>query len=177
MTAGDWKEKNLLTFKGPGGSQPYSGLAFDKAGNLYGTTQAGGKYNKGVVFKLAREAGGKWKETILHSFRGGSDGDAPSSTPIFDKAGNLYGMTGEGGDPACTGNGYGCGTVFKLTPGKDGRWKETVLHRFTAGSDGSLPVGGLAIDAAGRLYGTTAGGGNAGCYDNGGCGVVFEITP
>ena len=172
VKGGRWKEKALYTFTGSGGGNPWDGLVFDRAGNLYGTTRDGGKYDKGVVFKLAHGAGGKWKETVLHSFKGGSDGDQSFSTPVFDKAGNLYGTTSYGGDSACN-----CGTVFELTRGANGRWKETVLHRFTGGSDGSVPEFGLTIDGAGRLYGATFFGGNTGCYNNGGCGVVFEITP
>ena len=88
------------------------------------------------------------------------------------QTGNLYGTTPYGGDPACN-----CGTVYKLTPGSGGHWNETVLYRFTGGADGIIPESSLAIDAAGNLYGTTFFGGNPGCYLNGGCGVVFEITP
>jgi uncharacterized repeat protein (TIGR03803 family) len=167
---GSWKEKTLYTFNGLEGS-PFAGLVFDKAGNLYGTTRGGGKYSAGTVFKLAPLKGGEWKETVLHSFKGGSDGKEPFSTPILDKAGNLYGTTSYGGS-TCN-----CGTVFKLTPSSGGRWKEKVLHRFAGGSDGSVPESGLAVDAADNLYGTTLVGGNAGCYGNLGCGVVFEITP
>jgi len=138
-------------------------------------TDFGGKYDMGAVFKLAPSKGGKWKETVLHSFKGGSDGDLPGySIPVFDRAGNLYGTTRAGGSSAC--NGYGCGTVFKLRPGKGGLWKKTTLHRFAGGSNGVGPVSGVIVDAAGNLYGTTVDGGNAGC-GNFGCGVVFEITP
>jgi uncharacterized repeat protein (TIGR03803 family) len=176
---GTWKEKTLyqFSFEGPHGDKPGAGLAFDTAGNLYGQTELGGKYNLGVVFRLAPAANGKWNETVLHSFKGGSDGDTPvGSVPVFDKAGNLYGTTFTGGDPSCNPP-YGCGTVFKLTPGKGGRWRETVLHRFTGGSDGSGPYSGVILDAAGNLYGTATYGGNPGCFQNSGCGVVFEITP
>jgi len=170
---GSWKEKTLYSFASGGGAKSGASLVFDKAGNLYGQTELGGKYGKGVVFKLAPGPKGKWKETVLYSFKGGRDGEYPLlSTPILDKTGNLYGTTPRGGDSACN-----CGTVFKLAPSSGGRWKETVLHRFTGGSDGSAPESGLTIDAAGRLYGTTYVGGNAGCYGNFGCGVVFEITP
>jgi uncharacterized repeat protein (TIGR03803 family) len=173
---GNWKERTLFTFNGSGGGKPEAQLVFDKAGNLYGTTEIGGKYDMGTVFKLARGAKGKWKESVLYSLKGGTDGAAPFSTPIFDSAGNLYATTMHGGSTSC-GNGHGCGTVFKLTPGKNGRWKETVLHRFTGGSDGAYPYFvTLAMDAAGNLYGTTVGGGNAGCGSIG-CGLVFEITP
>jgi len=172
---GSWKERTLYSFASGGGGGSAAGLVFDRHGDLYGTTSYGGKYQKGAVFKLTPRAKGKWKETVLHSFKGGSDGNAPLSTPALDKAGSVYGTTEEGGDPSCDPP-YGCGTVFKLTPGAKGRWKETILHRFK-GSDGELPGSvKLVFDGAGNLYGTTGGGGNSGC-GNFGCGVVFEITP
>jgi uncharacterized repeat protein (TIGR03803 family) len=171
---GSWKEKTLYDFR-TGGDDPWSGLVFDKAGSLYGTTREGGGKNqsgKGVVFELSRSKGG-WKETVLHVFRGGTDGSTPLySTLVFDKSGNIYGTTTQGGDPACN-----CGAVFRLTRTKGDRWKETVIHRFTGGGDGGGPEAGLIIDAAGTLYGTTVIGGNPGCYTKAGCGVVFEITP
>lgn len=152
-------------------------MIFDKAGNLYGATEEGGVGRSvGVVFKLSPKARGDWKETILHSFKGGTDGRVPYGTPIFDKKGNLYGTTSEGGGSGCAG--YGFGTVFKLMPGKGDSWKETILHRFT-GADGSYPgVGSLVIDADGNIFGTTALGGQGNCLmNNPGCGIVFEITP
>jgi len=172
---GSWKEKTLHEFRFFDGANPEGGLVFDKAGNLYGTTETGGKFSQGTVFKLAPTAGGKWKETVLYSFRGGDDGKWPFSTPVFDKAGNLYGTTFRGGTSGCAG--YGCGTVFKLTPTSGGHWKEKVLYAFKGGRDGSHPAtGSLAIDGAGNLYGTAGLAGNAGCGGFG-CGVVFEITP
>ncbi len=132
------------------GCNPWAGVTLDKAGNLYGATRGGGKYGNGVVFKLAPTAHGEWKETILHAFKGGSDGSEPFGTPVFDPAGNLYGTTYDGGNSACAG--YGCGTIFKLTPRRGGAWKETVLHRFT-GDDGSHPdFGSLAIDPARAIF-------------------------
>jgi uncharacterized repeat protein (TIGR03803 family) len=175
LLRGSWKVRTLYAFASGGGSGSEAGLVFDKRGNLYGTTIAGGAYSKGVVFKLARGAKGKWKETVLHSFKGGSDGNGPFSTPALDEAGNVYGTTEEGGDPSCDPP-YGCGAVFKLTPGPKGKWKETILHRFN-GRDGYGPsMEKLVFDAVGNLYGTTVFGGKSGCT-NFGCGVVFEITP
>jgi uncharacterized repeat protein (TIGR03803 family) len=95
---------------------------------------------------------------VLHRFRG-NDGEYPYyGNLILDTAGNLYGTTYYGGDYSgvC---GYGCGTVFKLTQ-MNGKWTETVLHEFQDnGQDGYYPIGDLAIDAAGDLYGTTTEGG------------------
>jgi uncharacterized repeat protein (TIGR03803 family) len=100
---------------------------------------------------------------------GGDDGVAPDSALVFDSQGNLYGETSAGGGSQnCASS--GCGTVFKLTPGSNGTWSESILHSF-AGSDGVQPIGGLISDTYGNLYGVTTYGG-----DNG-LGVVFELSP
>jgi hypothetical protein len=83
----------------------------------------------------------------------------------MDKAGNLYGVTGAGGDANCY-----CGVIYKLAPGKNGQWKYTVLHRFQ-GSDGGAPGANLVFDDKDNLYGTTTTGGTYGA------GVAFEFTP
>jgi hypothetical protein len=67
----------------------------------------------------------------------------------------------------------GCGVIFKL----DSSANETVLHRFTGGHDGSLPITGLTMDSAGNLYGTVPAGGNTTCNPPTGCGTVFKLTP
>jgi len=103
---------------------------------------------------------------VLYNFNL-TDGAYPNGGVIFDAAGNLYGTTYGGGT-------YRCGTVFELTPAADGSWTEKVLHNFNC-DDGAYPVGGLILDAAGNLYGTTAGGGLYGCGTAGGCGTVFEL--
>jgi uncharacterized repeat protein (TIGR03803 family) len=149
---------------GSDGAYPFSGdLVFDKAGNLYGTASAGGlgcQYACGTVFELSPSMG-SWTETTIYSFTGGNDGEYPAGGVIFDKAGNLYGTTQEGGST-------GGGTVFELTPSGSG-WTETTLSTF--GSDGYHPQGGLIFDSSGNLYGTTVFGGP------GGGGVVYELTP
>jgi uncharacterized repeat protein (TIGR03803 family) len=183
---GSFAYKDLWDFTdGLDGGKPAGALVFDKAGNLYGTTEIGGKYDVGTVFKLAPTAQGQWKESVLHSFKGGaSDGQYAWGSLIFDAAGNLYGMTANGGIGcgAAVQRGLtvakGCGTVFKLTPTSDGKWKETLLHHFAGGKDGSGPDGGsLVMDAVGNLYGTAVSGGRGACLNGGGCGLVFEITP
>ncbi len=95
----------------------------------------------------------------------------------MDAAGNLYGTTANGGQPDCNGS-FGCGNVFKLTPGNGG-WTYTSLHNFTGLSDGGYPYAPVILDANGNLYGTTPFGGTSYyCSAYGiGCGVVFEITP
>ena len=113
---------------------------------------------------------------MLHSFNG-KDGNDPASGLIFDSSGNLYGTTMAGGNVNyCYGN--GCGTVFKLVPGADGKWTHTVLHSFR-GRDGDLPSSTLVLDTAGNLYGTTEEGGdlNSNTCLGYGCGIVFMLTP
>jgi uncharacterized repeat protein (TIGR03803 family) len=171
------QEKVLHRFSGGGdGSVPFGNLLFDPAGNLFGTTAVGGVHNWGVVFELLPQEGGGWTEKVLHSFNlNGTDGIEPQGGLARDVAGNLYGATVGGGDYNCFGN--PCGTVFELTPGADGSWKEKILHSFQ-GSDGDTPVGALIIDAAGNLYGTTAYGGYNNCANEDlGCGTVFELMP
>ena len=157
------------------GWQPYAGLARDAAGNLYGTTSAGGASGWGVVFKL----GSTGTETILHTFTGGADGGGPSGGLVQDAGGNLYGTTADGGAfSPCSqgplgGSNGGCGAVFKL--GSSGT--ETVLYNFSGGPDGANPLGGLIRDAAGNLYGTTVAGGVGSKLCAGGCGTVFKVAP
>jgi uncharacterized repeat protein (TIGR03803 family) len=167
-----WKETVLYTFPYGRlrGSSPQSGLSMDPNGNLYGTTYYGGgvscQRGCGTVFELSRDGGGKWKEEVLHSFRGGSDGANPQGTLVFDDRGSIYGTT-------CAGGSDNLGTVFQLTPGLGGNWNEHLLHTFQGGSgDGYCAVGGVIFDANGNLYGATLGGG-----DGSGGGIVFELTP
>jgi len=152
-----------LEFKGSNGGLPSTPLLLDSAGNLYGTTFLGGNKKKdgGVVFKLAPD--GK-TTTVLHEFKGGKDGLAPSSGLIADSQGNLYGLTLSGGDADKP---FGLGTVFKLAPSGT----ETVLYAFKGGTDGSNPEGNLLADSQGNFYGTTLqGGGN-------GQGSVWKLGP
>lgn len=144
----------LYSFTGaPDGAYPYGGLAADSAGNLYGTTSGGGTSGVGVIFKVSSSG----QATILHTFAG-SDGSYPWSTPIRDSAGDLYGT-------AATGGTRGWGVAFKL----DTAGNYTTLYNFTGGADGGFPIGALARDSAGNLYGATEDGGTAGA------GVVFKI--
>jgi uncharacterized repeat protein (TIGR03803 family) len=158
---------------GSDGANPYASLIADKQGALYGTTHVGGSSGSGTVFKLTPPVNGQtaWKETVLYSF-GGSDGAFPWAGLVADKQGALYGTTTAAGNAACDG-GYGCGTVFKLTPPVNGQtaWKETVLHTFAGGGDGATPFAGLIADQQGALYGTTEQGGSSNY------GTVFKLTP
>jgi uncharacterized repeat protein (TIGR03803 family) len=149
----------------PDGAFPFAGLLRDAASNLYGTTDGGGTFNTGTVFKLDTSG----NETVLYSFKGGSDGAFPSAGLVMDATGNLYGTTSHGGSGGCSFS-SGCGTVFKL----DAAGNETVLYSFKGGSDGGVPVAGLIMDAAGNVYGTTQNGGSGGGCSFG-CGTVFKL--
>lgn len=157
-------ETVLRTFlDGKKGTYPNGGLIRDAAGNLYGTTTAGGYKGNGAVFKLDPSG----NETVLYAFKGGTDGSSPNGGLIRDAAGDIFGTTLRGGNHTCGGP---CGVVFEL----DSNGNETVLHRFTGGSDGGNPNGGLAMDSAGNWYGTTVTGGAPGCSSYA-CGVVFKL--
>jgi len=153
----------LYTFTGgTDGGGPEAGLIRDASGNLYGTTTFGGDLDADVGVVYAVDNAGE--ETVLHTFRGGSDGASPFAGLIRDEQGNLYGTTGYGGVG-------GAGTVFKLTT----YGKHTVLHSFTGKrGDGALPFAGLVCDRAGNLYGTTMFGGAA--RNGREYGTVFKLS-
>ena len=102
-----WIFNILYSFNGPVGRGPFSPLLLDGAGNLYGTTLAGGAFQQGAVFKLTN-SNGLWTYTSLHDFSGGSDGRSPYGHLLLDADGNLYGTAGWGG-------GNGDGVVWELT--------------------------------------------------------------
>ena len=159
---GSWSESTIYSFGGANGRWPQAGLALDAAGNLYGTTSAGGAYDLGTVFKLTVNPDGTWTRSKLHTFKG-PDGTIPNFI-ILDAAGNLYGTTARGGP-------YNCGTAFKLTPNPDGGWTMSKLHVFRGRPGDGCSPWCLTFDVAGNLYGTTFAGGK---HENG---VVFRITP
>jgi uncharacterized repeat protein (TIGR03803 family) len=148
------------------GLGPYDNrsLVFDSAGNIYGTTNAGGAYDYGTVFELTPKTGGGWAEKVLYSFNfNGADAVYPYGGLVVDPAGNLYGTA--------NGGAYGWGTVFELIRSSSGGWRETILHSFSPfGVDGQTPRASLILDAAGNLYGTTE-------YSSDGGGAVFELAP
>jgi uncharacterized repeat protein (TIGR03803 family) len=158
-----WTGQILYSFMGTtDGRSPAGGVIPDVQGNLYGTTtysSSGG----GVAYELSPSTGGTWTEKVLYTFGSRGDGSVPIGELTFDVAGNLYGVTQQGGGTGSD------GTVFELKPSASG-WTETILHRFNQ-TNGSLPQGGIIFDAAGSIYGTTYQGG---LYD---AGVVYKLTP
>jgi uncharacterized repeat protein (TIGR03803 family) len=169
-----WVVVPLYEFNGPDGEYPETRVIFGPDGNLYGTTQRGGDFDNGVVFRLqplpaaCKAVLCPWTETVIHSFAGGSDGEQPTyGDLLFDQAGNIYGTTPAGGNGSgCQG---GCGVVYELSP-SNGGWTEKILYNFQGGSDGASPYAGVVLDNAGNLYGTAA-------FAGIGAGVVYELTP
>jgi uncharacterized repeat protein (TIGR03803 family) len=159
---GRWTETVLHTFTYSDGAAPYAGVIFDASGNLFGTTESGGAFQGGTVFKLTPNSDGTWTESVLHSFDG-TDGAVLNGGLVFDQAGNLYGTTDDGGDS-------GKGVAFQMIPNSDGTWTEKVIYSFTSRPGGYNPNASLILDSAGNLYGTTYNGGRYGG------GVVFKLT-
>jgi uncharacterized repeat protein (TIGR03803 family) len=154
-----WSYTVLFKFGYLHGTHPAAPL-LDVNGTLYGTTESGGKFTRGTVYKMSPSGA----ETVLHSFSGGSDGANPQAG-LIDVNGTLYGTT-EGGGTS------GDGTVFSISMSGT----ESVLYSFTGGTDGGYPYASL-IEVKGTLYGTTAFGGDLSCSGiNPGCGTVYSIT-
>lgn len=175
-----WTHNVLYAFAGfADGADPEAEVVFDKQGNLYGTTVYGGSGSPncfgspcGTVFQLMPTPTGPWPHNVIYSFQGGTDAGYPERALTVDAAGNLHGTTGFGGDPSCTGgSGDGCGTVFRLAPPslQGGSWTETILYRFSGGSNGAGP-GGLIFGKGHLLYGPAGAGANSD-------GLVFSIAP
>jgi uncharacterized repeat protein (TIGR03803 family) len=178
FAAAEDPEVILHNFSGGGADQPGAGLIADANGNLYGVT---GVYGVGcgaicgTVFELSPSSGG-WTFSTLYGFKGGVDGSAPSAPLTLGPDGSLYGTTATGGGTCHLQQG-GCGTVFKLTPGSNGKWTETVLHRFNNTADGGLLFSSVVFDASGNLYGTTNFAGLVSPACPQGCGTIFEMSP
>jgi uncharacterized repeat protein (TIGR03803 family) len=162
------KLRVLYTFTGESdGATPAGGLIRGATGIFYGTAEYGGsttgacvaqsvtQFGCGVVFQLDRDG----TYTVLHTFSGGSDGQWPMAPLVLDASGNLYGTTLYGGSTsaACTSQGFnGCGVAFKV----DATGQESVVYAFNGTPDAAWPLeNDLTLDAAGNIYGTTAGGG------------------
>ncbi|HEX4505122.1 MAG TPA: choice-of-anchor tandem repeat GloVer-containing protein [Alphaproteobacteria bacterium] len=201
-----WTETVLYEFNGADGAGPAGGLMRHSDGTLYGVTESGGGSKTcpamptngvvdgcGVAFKLTPPATGKaaWTETILHRFTGAA-GAFPNGSLVSDSKGNLYGATTRGGSfssdcpTTSTVAVAGCGTAFELVKpaSTQGAWTVEVLHNFGNGTDGRFPVGGMARDAAGNLYGVTQNGGLSATACQGiyfgsptGCGIAYRLAP
>ena len=163
-SGGTWNQTVIHTFSGNDGSGPGSPVAFDKQGNLYGTTPTGGGiYNMGVVYRMSPNGTGGWNFRVIHTFTGGVDGGGGSAGKILiDPAGNLYGVCTVGGA-----NGFGI--VYQMSL-KQGKWIFKTLYAFKDQPDGALPYGSVVADRVGNLYGTTY---YAGAND---WGTVYKLT-
>lgn len=164
-----WNETVIHRFSGWSGNDgayPQGDLTFDQAGNIYGTAGDGGNgpWN-GVVYELS-PSGDSWTETVLHYFQQ-NNGPNPIGGVVMDRSGNLYGVTANGSSPT------DCGRVYELSPSGSG-WTEHTLHIINCTSDGANPRGGLILDSAGSIYGTTSGGNTTGGTAGA---TVFELTP
>ena len=176
-----WVFNLLYTFQGGSdGVDPQAGVVFGPDGRLYGTTWNGGgqgcTLGCGTVFTLRptstvpRFVMTPWNETVIHRFQGPPDGQNPANGGlVFDRSGVAYGTTPFGGNQSGCSR-ASCGTVYKLTGSGDQR-TESVLYAFAGDPDGAQPYGGVVLDNAGNLYGTTYQGGKYGY------GTVFELTP
>jgi uncharacterized repeat protein (TIGR03803 family) len=143
------------------GQQPRGGLVADSSGNLYGTTDSGGNFGDGVIYKVAE---GTHALSVIYNFDDGNNGGFPEDSLLMDAAGNLFGTTNDGG----ASNGFG--TVFKLARGGT---TPTTLVTFNGSSNGAAPWAGLFADASGNLFGTTSGSSTASGDKNG---TVFELS-
>lgn len=170
-----WTEKVLYTFQGASdGKNPYAGVIFDQAGNLYGATFLGGSAGGGTVFELSPSGEG-WSFSTLYAFQGGQYGPAgPYDNLAIDGAGSLYGTTNDDGGADTA------GSVFKLSP-QNGEWIYSSLFLFPTDDGGAPygenPVGGPIVDSFGNVYGTTSQGGTQNCSFEVNCGVIWEIAP
>ncbi len=165
--SGQWTETVLYSFSnGPYGGEP-DGLLMDANGNLFGTTYFGGECSIGTVFELQPGANG-WTYSLLHSFCGYPDGNAPEGGLVIDKNGNLFGVTTEGGT-GCGVLGTGCGMLFELLPNSDGTWTEFTVVNFTTPS-GFFPFT-LTMDSKGDLVGLNAVDGGQGYF-----GTMFALS-
>lgn len=176
---GSWTYGALHSFTGgKDGSYPQLGnLTFDTAGNLYGATNDGvDGYGDcphgndcGSIVELTPQSDGSWKEKVIFRFTGGTTRSGLTrnlnGTLVFDSTGRLYGNSYGGGSDY--------GTVFMLMRDAKGKWWQRVLYVFHGDQDGAYPIGGVVLDTAGNLYGTTA----AGINSYGGVGQLYKLVP
>ena len=157
-----WIETGLYTFTGGSdGADPEGDLAFDDAGNIYGSTFFGGSNGGGAVFELTR-SGNSWQESVLYSF---TNDDGVWPVGVILQAGDFYGTTSFRGA-------FGNGAVFQLSPSGSG-WTENVLYSFPSGNSGGQSASEVIFDGAGSMYGSTFNNGDGGY----GPGTVWELMP
>lgn len=153
------------------GYNPQAGLTIYGAGNLYGGA------GPAAVFRISHRNMG-WTLNPIYEFNGDSGGDFLAGRVVTGPDGALYGATYSGGLGSC-GDGAGCGVVFKMQPPAtfcptiSCLWTETVAHSFDPPNDGAVPNGGLILDWAGNIYGTTI----TGDVDGHGFGTVYRLSP
>jgi uncharacterized repeat protein (TIGR03803 family) len=172
---------------GSDGYSPYGSLLRDGQGNLVGVASNGGNVSSsfcgttvqtlagalgcGTVFKIDDRG----DFSVFHTFEGKDGGPFPDGWLATDYAGNIYGITGNGGSAVSSTN-LGDGTIFKI----DRHGNESVLYNFAGGAQGFSSLGSVISDNLGNLYGATLLGGDttdAACSAAGGCGVVFRVDP
>jgi len=175
-SAQGWAETVLYTFRDSSsdGGEPAASLTMDSSGNFYGTTYAGGggicQSSNGYITGCGTVFQGTGDATLyaFNAFQSGGLPEGPLAPISIDAAGNLYGTSVTNGT-------YGWGNVFKLSART---YTYSSIYDFTGGVDGGAPVSNVVMDATGNLYGTSSGGGGAqNCILQGGCGVVWKITP
>ncbi len=160
-TSGGWTKQTLHTFQGsPDGAGPFSGLAMDPSGNLFGMTEQGGLHGSekggyGTLYELSPDGSGGWTYNVLLNFNGTTTGYLPADTPFVDKLGDVYGTTFFGGT-------NGVGLVFRLVKTPTG-WGAHIIHSFGGSTDPGEPHS-LALGPDGGLYATA-----------GGQGTVFDL--
>ncbi len=156
---------------GSGGANPLGRLSMDRGGNLYGATYSGGVQQDsgyGIVFKMSPH-GSNWTFIPIYAFSASGPGGDPDAGVLFGPGSLLYGTTSNGG------------TVFTLQPSPTfppsllSPWRINWLYSFPLNKD--VPAGDVIFDSAGNIYGVTVTGGSNGCFDNQGCGMVYELTP
>lgn len=175
--SGRWTETVRHRFRSsPDGATPDGPLLAGDGSVKFGVSTTGGTgicsdVGCGTAYRLVQGENG-WTETIIYQFQGGPDGAVPVDRLVADANGSLYGATAEGGLPGPNGQ-YETGTVFRLDLPASGEvhWTKTILYEFNGGNDGSLPEGGVTLDASGAIYGTTE---FDGTHSRG---TVFKLTP
>jgi hypothetical protein len=154
---GGYSHTTIMNFAGANGRNPYGSPALDSAGNVFGTTNLGGANNNGSVFRLSPDGLGGYNHTTLLSFTG-VNGASPTSGPIVDTHGNIFGTT------------YVGARIFRLSPDGIGGYNHSTLFSSSA-SNGEGPNGRLTLDGAGNLFGTMSA--NNGFVR----GTVFRLSP